>query len=208
MNDNVTLPREVLERTLSALEYTTGALGVASNMEIGRRAIEALRAALAAPQSADGWIACSERMPDEDEPVWLCEGEHVWIGTRAYDDGWCFTKCYAVPYWTGLVWEDPDAEWDDDYRPTHWRPLPTPPSVAHRPAEQHHAADQRGDDERDARGLLAQPEHRQQQPRAQVEGERADDGDADDVRHAGIAAPAARAVKVGDVDVSDGGDPE
>ena len=80
------------------------------------------------------WIKCSEKTPPEKEPVWLFDGKDMWIGSYEYCDddpgGWFYGKGY------GLTWnqfhgkhELTDNEWDDDYQPSHWMPLPEPPAV-------------------------------------------------------------------------------
>jgi hypothetical protein len=78
------------------------------------------------------WRLVSESKPPEDVAVWLYEKDRgAWIGTFSYPDaeGWCFTRCYAMPYMsTEGGWDCVDAEWDDDYAPTHWMPLPAAPA--------------------------------------------------------------------------------
>lgn len=79
------------------------------------------------------WVPCA-LPPEEGVPVWLWDGQRLWIGAREYcnDDpgGWFYGMGY------GLSWnsfhgkhELSDNEWDDDYQPTHWMPLPEPPAV-------------------------------------------------------------------------------
>jgi hypothetical protein len=78
------------------------------------------------------WRLVSESKPPEDVAVWLYEKDRgAWIGTFSHPDaeGWCFTRCYAMPYMsTEGGWDCVDAEWDDDYAPTHWMPLPAAPA--------------------------------------------------------------------------------
>jgi hypothetical protein len=76
------------------------------------------------------WQKISERMPPLD---WLChfwDGHQSWIGFRSSDaDGsgaWAFTNSYCHFWWNGDSWAG-DAEWDDDYKPTHWRAITPPP---------------------------------------------------------------------------------
>ncbi|MCX0005653.1 DUF551 domain-containing protein [Salmonella enterica] len=89
---------------------------------------EAMLAAAPKPQNApqnipagkstvtpDGWISCSERMPDNDEskPIAIftgkCLGQGMFVAT--YDDDGFFD------YWEGM----------EIIGVTHWMPLPAPP---------------------------------------------------------------------------------
>lgn len=80
------------------------------------------------------WIKCSERMPDEDWPVWLWGAyeenrENLQWGFEGYRLG---EKFFA--YNNGLTshmqqWER-DMGYDQDFEAsnvTHWQPLPEPP---------------------------------------------------------------------------------
>lgn len=79
------------------------------------------------------WIKCSESLPPFNIPVWLAQKDtpKIFIGLRddGDADGWVWCKSYYVPYFSEpkQEWESDDAEFDDDYQPTHWMPLPTPP---------------------------------------------------------------------------------
>ncbi|HHW8899814.1 TPA: DUF551 domain-containing protein [Salmonella enterica] len=67
------------------------------------------------PVAQDGWISCSERMPDNDEskPIAIftgkCLGQGMFVAT--YDDDGFFD------YWVGM----------EIIGVTHWMPLPEPP---------------------------------------------------------------------------------
>ncbi|ECO3182453.1 DUF551 domain-containing protein [Salmonella enterica subsp. enterica] len=67
------------------------------------------------PATPDGWISCSERMPDNDEskPIAIftgkCLGQGMFVAT--YDDDGFFD------YWEGM----------EIIGVTHWMPLPEPP---------------------------------------------------------------------------------
>lgn len=67
------------------------------------------------PVTPDGWISCSERMPDNDEykPIAIftgkCLGQGIFVAT--YDDDGFFD------YWEGM----------EIIGVTHWMPLPAPP---------------------------------------------------------------------------------
>ncbi|MGP2870091.1 DUF551 domain-containing protein [Serratia nevei] len=84
-----------------------------------KAAITACRAAMlvAAP---DGWIACSERMPEPNKYVQVSNG--AWVGIGMYNDADHF---------------DDDERWQDEHQEfidllhhpvTHWMPLPTAPT--------------------------------------------------------------------------------
>lgn len=74
------------------------------------------------------WIKTSERLPDEDVPVWIHEpGGPMLIACVTIDgDGWYWSRCYDW-YHDGKEWKCHDSE-GDDYQPTHWQALPDPPS--------------------------------------------------------------------------------
>lgn len=73
------------------------------------------------------WILTSQEMPEMADIVWLFNGVNVWIGSRENDpEGWMYSNLYGSEYWDGEKWCG-DTEIDDDYQPTHWMPLPTPP---------------------------------------------------------------------------------
>ncbi|EBG0596457.1 DUF551 domain-containing protein [Salmonella enterica subsp. enterica serovar Newport] len=79
--------------------------------------LERLQNALSgnSPVIPDGWISCSERMPDNDEskPIAIftgkCLGQGMFVAT--YDDDGFFD------YWEGM----------EIIGVTHWMPLPEPP---------------------------------------------------------------------------------
>ncbi|HFC9251810.1 TPA: DUF551 domain-containing protein, partial [Salmonella enterica] len=72
------------------------------------------------PVTPDGWISCSERMPDNDEskPIAIftgkCLGQGMFVAT--YDDDGFFD------YWEGM----------EIIGVTHWMPLPEPPQEVNR----------------------------------------------------------------------------
>ena len=77
------------------------------------------------------WLEVSKELPPLDDMVWLYDPERgPWIGARA-DDGtcWLWANSYGRIWWNGVKW-DGDKETDDDYKPTHWLRLPTPPNVS------------------------------------------------------------------------------
>lgn len=79
-----------------------------------KAAITACRAAMLAA-APDGWIACSERMPDETQPVIVVSGEGVVQRT-------VYQFCDGV--WSD--WYDQHEHLNADMF-THWMPLPAAP---------------------------------------------------------------------------------
>ncbi|HIH3610535.1 DUF551 domain-containing protein [Escherichia coli] len=80
--------------------------------EIGdfREEITPLYAAPSAPVIPDGWISCSERMPDKLIPVMVM-----------YEDGEMWSAM-----WNGNRWDD-GTEYPDPHSVTHWREMPAAP---------------------------------------------------------------------------------
>lgn len=68
------------------------------------------------PVIADGWVACSERMPEESGRYWCYVEEQNDLGKSHYQ--W---NCS----WNGDRWW---VESENGGRVTHWQPLPSPPA--------------------------------------------------------------------------------
>lgn len=62
------------------------------------------------PVTPDGWISCSERMPDKLIPVMVM-----------YEDGEMWSAM-----WNGNRWDD-GTEYPDPHSVTHWREMPAEP---------------------------------------------------------------------------------
>ena len=62
------------------------------------------------PVIPDGWVACSERMPNKLIPVMV-----------AYADGEMWSAI-----WTGTKWDD-GTEFPDPHAVTHWQEMPAAP---------------------------------------------------------------------------------
>ncbi|EHI1055926.1 ead/Ea22-like family protein [Escherichia coli] len=71
------------------------------------------------PVSTDGWISCSERMPNDKQYVWCWGKSYGWTECDTFEGyyDWSRNKWWAVT--------------DDGEEPaskvTHWMPLPEPP---------------------------------------------------------------------------------
>lgn len=75
-----------------------------------RADITPLYTAQPAPVTPDGWISCSERMPDKLIPVMVM-----------YEDGEMWSAM-----WNGNRWDD-GTEYPDPHSVTHWREMPAAP---------------------------------------------------------------------------------
>jgi hypothetical protein len=66
------------------------------------------------------WVSVEDGLPEIDKTVIGFDGSHLGIYQRVYIDheGWFWGICYNIY---------DDAEVDDDYKVTHWMPLPEPP---------------------------------------------------------------------------------
>ena len=75
-----------------------------------RADITPLYTAKPVPVTPDGWISCSERMPDKLIPVMVM-----------YEDGEMWSAM-----WNGNRWDD-GTEYPDPHSVTHWREMPAEP---------------------------------------------------------------------------------
>lgn len=75
-----------------------------------RADITPLYTAKPVPVTPDGWISCSERMPDKLIPVMVM-----------YEDGEMWSAM-----WNGNRWDD-GTEYPDPHSVTHWREIPAAP---------------------------------------------------------------------------------
>ncbi|WP_374705473.1 DUF551 domain-containing protein [Escherichia coli] len=74
------------------------------------------------PVTPDGWISCSERMPNDKQYVWCWGKSYGWTECDTFEGyyDWSRNKWWAV---TDDV-EEPAS------KVTHWMPLPEPPQEA------------------------------------------------------------------------------
>ena len=77
------------------------------------------------------WIPVTENMPEQDVPVWTWDGNSIlcmcWSLVDMEDGvGLAWVRVYD-PYWWDSKWHVSDSDWDDEYLPVVWQPLPSPP---------------------------------------------------------------------------------
>lgn len=79
------------------------------------------------------WVRVEDALPAEDQLVFLFDGRRGWVGSREWvggdEGGSGWTRVYGAIHWTGARW-DADTDCDDDYKPTHWSPFPSPKEVS------------------------------------------------------------------------------
>lgn len=103
----VQLPFEQwLEQQREKIEVDCGCVSTETLMHWMRVAYEAGDS----PVTPDGWISCSERMPDKLIPVMVM-----------YEDGEMWSAM-----WNGNRWDD-GTEYPDPHSVTHWREMPAAP---------------------------------------------------------------------------------
>src|SRR5262245_950758 len=71
------------------------------------------------------WRPITDDAPALGEICWLWDGQRIWVGGRDRVDSeyWLWGNCYHRFWYNAVKW-DADLETDDDYKPTHWMPLP------------------------------------------------------------------------------------
>ncbi len=76
------------------------------------------------PVTPDGWISCSERMPNDKQYVWCWGKSYGWTECNTFEGyyDWSRNKWWAVT---------DDGE-DHASKVTHWMPLPEPPQEVNR----------------------------------------------------------------------------
>lgn len=68
-------------------------------------------------------------LPPVGAIVWLYDGRNMWIGGRGTTDisDWAWGNTYGSIWLAGTEW-DGEIETDDEYKPTHWKQLPSLPA--------------------------------------------------------------------------------
>ena len=109
-SETITLPRELTDNMAEAIAFEANCCGgVASDI---------WEALVAAAPVDDGWVACSDRLPEDGLPVWVNSEHGVTTGhwcERAYEQ-YFIVRTETDP---GLIAR----------HPTHWHPLPSPPPM-------------------------------------------------------------------------------
>ncbi|ENP1954120.1 ead/Ea22-like family protein [Escherichia coli] len=76
------------------------------------------------PVTPDGWISCSERMPNDKQFVWCWGKSYGWTECDTFEG--CY-DCSRNKWWAVTDnWEEPAS------KVTHWMPLPEPPQEVNR----------------------------------------------------------------------------
>lgn len=93
-----------------------------------RAAVRVLRDGALPLSGEAGWLSTSERLPDQEVPVWTyLDGKIGQYARIDFGDGWLWCNCYDSAYFDGNKWRYGDTISDDGYQPTLWQPLPEPP---------------------------------------------------------------------------------
>lgn len=97
-----------------------------------RRTDDSFTAWLARARLDGGWVKCTDKLPPLDVPVWVIEGGNPYMAALIEVDseegyGYSWGRVYGEPYLHDGVWSAPAIEYDDDYNPALWMPLPSPP---------------------------------------------------------------------------------
>jgi len=78
---------------------------------------------------AKAWIKCADELPELDTPVWIRTADDIIVIAErgSSTDGWMWSACYGQFFADGK-WDAVDGDASDEYEPTHWMALPTPPA--------------------------------------------------------------------------------
>ena len=112
--------KEELEHRIAKIDYDVGAIDLYSiQVEAYDMAIEALQ-----DEAVQGWIPCSERLPDVGEIV-IASWSDLWsdaiVFARRYcEDDWEWAYEQGSDYWESA------RDYDRESNPEAWMPLPEP----------------------------------------------------------------------------------
>lgn len=115
-SETITLPRELTDNMAEAIALEANCCG-----GIADSIYEAL---IAAAPVDDGWVACSDRLPEDGLPVLILFNGEIRVGEirlehPSHEETFQPFRYWDCPYNDGQAWEVFDI--------THWRPLPPPP---------------------------------------------------------------------------------
>lgn len=78
-------------------------------------------------EAMSGWIKCSDRLPQVGTKV-LAWNEQYGARESLYREHGEGSIAYAHGYPPYFSWEEPQSSWASSWKPTHWQPLPSPPT--------------------------------------------------------------------------------
>lgn len=76
------------------------------------------------------WIDIEKQKPKENQVIWAILEDEISPVILMYEfivetASLEFTRIYDVPFWQGGKWYA-EAHYDEEYKVTHWMPLPSP----------------------------------------------------------------------------------
>lgn len=74
-----------------------------------------------------GWIKCSDSLPEVGTRV-LAWSEQYGARESLYREHGKGSIAHAHGYPPYFSWEEPQSSWASSWKPTHWQPLPEPPT--------------------------------------------------------------------------------
>lgn len=89
--------------------------------------IARLETELAQAKATGSWIKCSDRLPDVGTKV-LAWSQKYGARESLYREHGEGSIAHFNGYPPYFSWEEPQSNWASSWRPTHWQPLPAPPT--------------------------------------------------------------------------------
>ncbi|WP_404700725.1 DUF551 domain-containing protein [Pseudomonas sp. 3HC3] len=78
-------------------------------------------------EAMSGWIKCSDRLPEVGSTV-LAWNEAYGARESQYLEYGEGSIAHFHGYPPYFSWEEPQSSWASSWKPTHWQPLPSPPT--------------------------------------------------------------------------------